>query len=364
MPPSIARPYRPDLVRHRAARYDGAMSATAAAAVLLAAAFESASVPGDPLSRLRAEGRLTHGEWRALERGEVVAKVIETEDRSEILSFAAARVKATSERVVGELRDREGRAAEPWTLQSGSLGASPAAGDFGALTLDAGDVKDLSRCRVNDCDVRLPNDAILRLRQVLDGVAAGAREARASAAFRELLAGYAARYQERGDPALFEYDNNGDPVRIADSLDRLLLRATLLQQLAPELPAFLREFPAGRPADAEQRLYWAKERFWLLDVISLNQLVIASREKAGVRLTVAVSKQLYATHYYESSLGLTAFVESGPGAGWLFLVNRTRADIRRSGFTWVERLLLNHLVRRRLDARLKHLRARLERSTP
>ena len=341
------------------------MSGAGVAAILLAAALESTGVPApDPLARLRAEGRLTYGEWRALERGEVVAKVIETDDRSEVLSFAAAQVKASSPRVAALLRDREGHADEPWTLQSGNVAEPAASSDFASLTLDAGDVKDLSRCRVNDCDVRLPADAILSLRQELDSVVPAGRAARASDAFRELLAGYAARYQEHGDAALFEYANNGDSVRIADSLGRLLLRSTLLQELAPDLHASLRKVPAGRPADAEQHLYWTKEKFWLLEVVSLNQVVVVGRVSADGRLTIAVSKQLYATHYYESSLGLTAFVESRPGAGWLFLVNRTRADIRRSGFTWVERLLLNHLVRRRLDARLKHLRARLERASP
>ena len=340
------------------------MACSGAAAVLLAAALAAARVPGDPLARLRTEGRLTDGEWRALARGEVVAKMIDTEDRSEVFSIGATRVRATSERVVSELRDREGRASEPWTLQSGTVGELAAAGDFAGLSLPAGDARDLARGRVNDCEVRLPNDAIVRLSRELDGLAPGPREARASAAFRELLAGYAAAYQQRGNPALVQYDNNGDPVRIADSVERLLARSTLLSELAPDLAAFVRSFPVGRPADTEQRLHWARQKFWLLEVISLDQLFVARRESAGGQLTIAVSKQLYATHYYESSLGLTVFLESGPGSGWLFLVNRTRADIRRSGFTWVERLLLNHLVRRRLDARLKHLRAQLERTSP
>ncbi len=331
------------------------------ALLLLTSALGPAEAAVDPLSRLRAEGRLTPGESRSLERGEVVAKMLETDDRSEVLSFAAARVKATTERVAGALHEREGHTREPWTLQSGDVDEPASAGNFATLSLDPGDVKDLSRGRLNDCDVRLPNDAILSLRRELDGVAPAARQARADAAFRTLLAGYAAAYQQRGDPALVQYDNNGDPVRIADSLDRLLRRSALLQELAPDLPSFLRTFPAQRPADVAQRLYWMKEKFWLLNVVSLNQLVIARREGAGGRLTIAVSKQLYATHYYESSLGLTAFVEDGPGSGWLFLLNRTRADIRRSGFTWIERLLLNHLVRARLEARLKHFRTALER---
>ena len=343
-------------------RRNGSSAAAAAAMALALAAAATGAAASDPLDRLRAAGRLSEGEWRSLERGDVVAKVIDTEDRSEILSFAAARVRAKAERVAAELRDREGRAGEPWTLQSGAVGEPAAAADFAALALDPGDVKDLAHGRLNDCDVRLPNDAILSLRRELDGVPEAARQARATAAFRQLLAANAAAYQARGNPALLQYDNNGDPVRIADSLERVLQRSTLLQELAPDLFAFVRTFPAGRPPDVEQQVYWMKEKFWLLDVLSLDQLLLARRTLAQVPVTIVVSKQLYATHYYESSLGLTVFVESRPGDGWLFVVNRTRADIRRSGFSWVERLLIHHLVSRRLGARARHLRVRLERA--
>ncbi|HXY38400.1 MAG TPA: hypothetical protein VEQ10_01950 [Vicinamibacteria bacterium] len=336
-------------------------SAAALALLALALAAPSSRADDEPLVRLRSAGHLGEAEWRSVERGEVVAKVIDTEDRSEILSFAAARVKASAAVVAAELRDREGHAGEPWTLQSGAVGTPATVADFAALALDPGDVKDLSRGRVNDCDVRLPNDAILGLRRELDGVPEAARGARASAAFRQLLASYAAGYQSRGNPALFQYENNGDPVRIADSLEQVLRRSTPLWELAPDLFAFARTFPAGQPPDAEQQVYWMKEKFWLLDVLSLDQLMLVTRNQGGVPLTVVVSKQLYATHYYESSLGVTVFVESRPGDGWLFFVNRTRADIRRSGFSWVERLLVHHLVGRRLGARTRHLRARLER---
>ena len=76
---------------------------------------------------------------------------------------------------------------------------------------------------------------------------------------------------------------------------------------------------------------------------------------------VAVSKQLYADHYYESSVGATFFLEGASGWGpHVIYVNRTRADIRRNGFTWLERVLLKYLVKDRLEAQSKYLRDQLE----
>ena len=333
----------------------------AAAAALLSAVLAGPPGASDRAAWLRSEGRLSEAESRTLERGGMVAKVIETEDRSAVYTFAAAQVRATPTRVVELLRNLEGRGREPWTLESGRVGEPATPADFARLTLDAREVKALSRCRVNDCDVRLPADAIVRMRSELDGTASDVRAARANALFAELLAGYAAAYQARGNPALFEYANNDDPVRIADSLDRLLRGSSLLYGLAPDVFALQRDYPEGRPKDAEQYCYWTKERFWLSDVVSLSQTTIVDRAAGTGRLVVAVSKQLYASHYYESSLGLTVFVAGPAGEGWVFVVNRVRADIRRSGFTRVERLVLNHLVRHRLDARMSYLKTELER---
>jgi hypothetical protein len=316
----------------------------------------------DPVAFVRTEAGLTASELGVLETGGIVAKVIDTEDRSEVLSVAAMRVKATPARVHEIFRDVEGRRSEPWVLQIGRLGSTPSTGDLETLTLDPGDVKHLATCRVNACEVRLPAEAIERFRKEIEW-SSTTHEARANALFRQLLLAYAASYLAGGDAALFEYANNGDPVRIADSLQRLIVRSQFLEDVVPDLYAFLKRAPEGRPPDAEDFVYWQKERFWLRNVVSLNHVAIVDRATAWGRLIVAVSKQLYATQYYESSLGATLFVEnpSGPGSLLIF-INRTRADIRRTGFTWVERVLLKHLVRRRLEAQFKHLKLRLESS--
>ncbi len=317
--------------------------------------------PADPIGLLRGEGLLSGTELESLEQGGVLAKVIDTDDRSEVLSLAATRVKTTAARVLETLRDLEGRRQEPWTIGSGRLSDPPTARDLAALTLDPGDVKHLARCRLHACGVRLSAELIERYRKELEATPAGTRAERANALTREVLASYAAAYRSRGDAALYEYANNDDDqLRIGDSLKLLLARSQLLRDAAPDLWAFLAKAPAGRPADAEDFIYWLQERFWLLNVLSLSHLAIVDRPTPSGRLVLAASKQLYASHYYESSLGLTLFIEKAGAGGYLVLFNRTRADIRRSGFTWIERVLLRHLVRRRREARAKGLRARLE----
>jgi hypothetical protein len=325
-------------------------------------AESGAGWPGSPVALLRTEGSLTALELAAVEKGGIVAKVIDTTDRSEVLSLVVMRVRTTPSRVLERFRNVEGWQRDPWVLQIGRVGKVPSSGDLEALTLDPRDVDDLARCRVNDCDVRFPTEVIQQFRKGIDWSSSN-HAARASALFRQTLSAYTASYLSRGNAALFKYDNNDDPVRIEDGLRQLILRSRLLADATPDLHAYLERFPNDRPTDAEDLVYWVKERFWLLNVLSLNHSTVVDRATAGGRLIMAVSKQLYATHYYEASLSLTAYVE-GPGGGgsYLFSLNRVRADIRPSGFNWLERLLVNRLVRRRLEAQFRYLRRGLEAS--
>ena len=315
----------------------------------------------DPVGFLQRVGGLSTAELASLEKGAVVAKVVDTVDRSEVFSLAVMRVKTTPERALKTLRDLGGVRGAPWILESGTVGATPSPRDFDAMTLDPGDVKHLAKCVMNNCELRLPVEEMERFRKEVDW-SSETRTARANALFRQMLASYAAAYLQRGNAALFKYDNNDDPVRIADSLHLVIPRLEVVRDTVPDLHDYLESFPQDRPDDAEEVVYWMKERFWLVNVLSMSHSTICNRTTPSGRIVLAVSKQLYANHYYESSVGATFFVEGS--AGWgphVVYVNRTRADIRRNGFTWVERVLLKYLVKDRVDAQSKYLRQQLER---
>ena len=52
------------------------------------------------------------------------------------------------------------------------------------------------------------------------------------------------------------------------------------------------------------------------------------------------------------------------GGGYLVYLSRTRADIRATGFNFLERTVLRRLVVGRLDSQLKWMRAVLEGASP
>src|SRR5437899_8757886 len=90
---------------------------------------ESGVLVRDPVAFLRAEIGLTATELGTLERGGDVARVIDTGDRREVLSFAVMRVRTTPARVLDRRRGLEGRRQPPWTHAIGRRGPVPAPAD-------------------------------------------------------------------------------------------------------------------------------------------------------------------------------------------------------------------------------------------
>jgi hypothetical protein len=338
----------------------GVFRAGLAAAVIGSLLLLSEPALGSLSVRLAAfrEAHLSPSEIAAVEKGEVVAKMIDTDDRSEVLSAAVLRVRTTPEAVLRWMHGGDDWRRQPWVVQAGQLSHPPAPRDLEALTLDPNDVRDLARCRVGDCEVRLSGEAIEEFRTRIPWSSPSAA-AEANRLAREMLARYVADYTRAGDAALFEYRNNDDPVHIAAGFHRILSRSSFLGEIAPDLAAYLASYPDGRPPDAEDFLFWMKEKFWRTGVLSLNHCVIVDRRPLGERIIIAATKQLYATHYYEASLTTTMFTQEARGS-YLVTINRTRADIRPSGFTWIERILLNRLVRRRVEAQVRLLQRSLE----
>jgi hypothetical protein len=312
----------------------------------------------DPLQFLRSEFRFSEGDLSSLAQGRVVARVLDSGDHSEVLAVAAVRVDSTVARVRAQLQAFEGRRRPTDIIQAGHFSREPSSADLAGLTIDGGDLAALPKCKPGECDLRLPADAILRFRREVDW-SSPLKTEKATALWHDVLARLDTAYQENGNDALFQYDNNDMPVKVGDSLARVIARSGFLAETAPDLYPYLLRFPRGRPERVEDDVYWIKEKFWIKTVVSLNHVAIVSGDGPAGPYVLAAAKQIYANRYFESSLSVTAFVESRP-ASYLVYVSRSRADIRPSGFNVLERLLIRRLVEARLDAQFKWVRDQLQ----
>jgi hypothetical protein len=316
--------------------------------------------PADLIPRLlESEAGLTASLWSALDAGRVVAKVLDTPDRSEVMTVAVVRVRATRQRFLECARDVHCLRQNEDVVDVGRLSPLPESADLKGLSVDARDVDYLRRCRFASCDVRLWQEAIARFRREMAWGAPSHPE-RVEALFRQTLADYAAEYSKRGATALPAYDDNPFSVSIGGTLVDLLHRRFFTLDADPGFRAALAS-TAPPVGDADDFLYWYQERFWRKTLTALCHVTIRSAGDGASDIGFVLSRQIYASHYFDGAVELTLFqAAAGSDRGLLVFLSRARIDIRPSGFTWLERVLINRLVRRRLEGQFRSMRDRLE----
>lgn len=286
----------------------------------------------------------------------MLTKTLEAPDGREVTSFGAIRVTCTADAFAARVRDIERFKASEYVLQIGRFQPQPSIQDVSPLTLDPGDREAMRGCRPGSCGLRLPVHAMDRFRTAIPWGTPG-EAAAAAAAMREFLVDEAHKYLTGGSGALPDYaDRTGTVPRAAAF--RLLLRPSAFQaEYQPDLFRFLDEFPLAHKEGWESFLYWSRERFGLKPVISISHSVLQRREGA----VVFGSKQVFASHYFESSLGLALFVApAGAAHGYVTYLNRSRVDTLRGLLAPIARVVAARRARDGLERMLIDVKRKLE----
>jgi hypothetical protein len=331
-----------------------------ATVALLCGAFVPAPHAADPAADLQAllerDLQFSAAELADLARGKTVKHTLKG-GPGEVGVAGATRVNAPKMRLLDRVRDVATFKRGPDVLQIGTFSSPPVEADLAALTVDDEDF-DVRSCRVHDCDVRLPAEAIGRV-AAIDPNDADA-QARGGALLKHLIFEQVSAYVA-GRPGRFtQYDDGERPIRPLEALADLLSRARALDALVPGLRDHLRDFPAARLAGAQEVLYWSKEKFGFDPFITVTHMTIVCPAPA---LCVVASKDVYSTRYIDASLSLTIARDAPPPAhGFdLVYVNRTRANALGGFLSGLRRSIAERRARNALDERLKAIRVMLER---
>ena len=128
----------------------------------------------------------------------------------------------------------------------------------------------------------------------------------------------------------------------------------------PGLQHHVATFPRGRAADAEDVIYWSKEDVGPKVIISITHMVIVPIRDGGPVLYAAASKQLYGSHYFDSSLGLTLLLrDEDPGSTVLVYVNRSRIDVLSGFLGGLKRAIVRSRGRSAMEDTLTRIRTHL-----
>ncbi|MFN2446619.1 MAG: hypothetical protein ABR606_13670 [Vicinamibacterales bacterium] len=317
---------------------------------------------------LRRKMWFSAADLKALDAGSAVIKSLETPVRQELAHFAVVNVEAPTERFIERFRDIEGFERGPGIPQIGRFGNPPRLQDLARLTLPAEDVTALATCRPGDCDVKLSAAAMSRFRNEVNWSSPNAAR-QANEVARKMILDLVHAYQAEGNVALGHYDDGGVPLPVAEQFRALLTSGDQLPIPVPGLMRYLDEYPRGRPAEAEDFFYWSVVDFGLKPTIRVNHVIIYSLadNPSGVASVIAI-KQLYASHYFHTTLELRFLVDDNRRASrrGFYLLSITRS--RNDGMTALKGSLLRPIIRHRsrnaVRGYMEHVKRQVERGGP
>ncbi len=255
--------------------------------------------------------------------------------------------------------------SSPAILEIGRFSDTPTANDLQMLTVEDRDLEDLKECVVGDCKLKLSAMMIERLRKEIDWEAPDYR-IEATQLLKQILLDYVSDYLARGDAALIEYNDKSKEIRLAEEQRALMAESTYINNVLPEFRQHLRGSRKSELSIVESTIVWSKIKFGLKPVIAINHIMVYKREQETGPQVLVTSKQIYANHYFDSSLALTALVniaDASPGS-YLFYENRSRADGLGGMFSKMKRGIVEDKAVDSLKNILERSKANLNAQSP
>ena len=331
------RGYHEDVCHaRRAAQLLSGMAWGAIASATLASRGQAQGMPPSLEQFLQQTIGVTQDELTAAANGKPVVKVLEPSDHREIAVFGIVSIAVPRSFYVDRAADFPSSIPNPSRSRFALFSDPATAADVAAFSLPHGDVQDLARCRSGSCKLKLSAKAIAYLRTHIDSASPSA-DSIANAYFRERMVDYVTAYRAGGNAALIVYDDEQSESAADQVFGGILSRSPYMYQYAPSLERYLRNYPKDRPAGVREVLFWAEDDLPSArpTLTIAHEVVYAPPELPGSTL-IAV-KQLYADHYLDGGLDLTAVVDqaegpsAAPGGIYLLLLSRLHFDNLPSG---------------------------------
>jgi hypothetical protein len=332
-------------------------------------AFSSAAIAAmsatalDPFSFFRPSIAVSADDRRELDRGQSIAHIVRGADR-EVAVFAAIQVSIDGDRLVAWMRDIGELKKSPHVLAIGRFSDPPTIEDLDRLTLDEGDLSAIRRCQRGDCGLKLAGAEIARLRQALAEAGDNWKPVLQDT-FRQIVLQRVEGYLANGHAALLGYEDKGGPLSLEARFSSLLNRSFFLTGSTPRFAEYLDQYPRAPISEVESFIYWSKERLEGKAIISATHVSILRSAERALPDALVAGKGIFATHYVNASLGLTAILRGSPGSpNYLAYVNRSDVDMAGGVFGGLVRVLMERRLKKEAATVLVGLRQRLESGDP
>jgi hypothetical protein len=277
---------------------------------------------------LQQKASFEPADFAALQLEQPVVRLVPVSDKREVAVSGLISIRAGADEFLRSYRESMTQKNNSAILEIGSFAKEPALTDLQNLTIDTQDIEDLKECVAGDCRVKLSAAMIERFRKEIDWQAPD-YTVKVTNLFKQMLSEYVRDYRNRGDAALIEYNDKQNEVSLAAEHRALTSASGYINDLLADKKSGLQLL--------EDAIVWSKIKFGLKPVIAINHITIYKRSgNVGPQVLVA-SKQIYANHYFNAFLALTAFVSVPDSGAYLVYENRSRADGLEGPFSKMKR---------------------------
>jgi hypothetical protein len=303
----------------------------------------------------------SNGECLRVDRGEIITKELTAENSFEVAVCGAMRIAVPFKLAVGSYAHMDSYRKNPNITGIGKFSTPPRIEDLNQLTLEEDDIKALKDCEAGDCPVKLPATAMAQFHKEIDWNSPD-HGANVLSMVKRNFVEYVTAYNASGSNALMNYNDMQYPQTRADEYHGLIREMPNLSDWGKELYQYLDGPGTGSLPNSSIDLYWQKENFsGAKPTITINQVVICTPNPER-RLALIASKQLYADHFFEASLTVTALVGGETDTSGIYLVYLNRSnydDLRKTGiFSFTGRV--RHEIFKGVERELIWTRERIE----
>ncbi len=323
--------------------------------ILVAQSTNAQSTP-DLQNILHEKAALDEADFGELQRGEPVVRRLPPNHRQEVSVYGLVRVQAPAEVFLQSFRDTMATKSNRAILEIGRFGSVPTLEDLKTLTIESGDIEDLKKCVVANCELKLSAKMIEQFQKNVDWQSTD-YAGQATHLYRQMLLDYVRDYVQRGDAALIEYNDKPSAAPLVEGQ----------RALSASLPSFFNEsaqngtsFSGHGWLPVENAIVWSKIKLGLKPVLAINHIVIFKTDQEFGPQIVVLSKQIYANHYFDASIALTGLARNPAGNNYLFYENHSLADGLQGLFTGIKRRLIEREAVDGLKGVLRETRARLD----
>ena len=287
--------------------------------VIVTAQLGAQAMPPELAQFLRTTVQATPDQLSSVTTGRSLVRVLAPSDRREVAVLGVIHIAVPRAFYVRRATDFPTALRDPERLRFAILSDPVAPADVAGLTLSHDDVDDLMHCKPGSCKFKLSAATIEKVRAAITPGSPVA-DSIATAFFRGRMADYVTAYRARGNRALVVYADEDSTTDAAQVFDSIVSRSPYMYQYAPALERYLINYPDDRPSDIAEALYWSEDNLpGLQRTISITHTVVYAPPEHP-ETTLIASKLLYADHYLDGALDLTAVVDQSGAADGVYVV--------------------------------------------